>query len=415
MVIHVLIDVYPHPFKPYFDVQFEEWEKAGHQVTVFSTSCIPGIASPVEVRPVRTLRDHPLRRIGQVLEAFIRSPSRTFSVMKSGAGLREKIKLLVTDSQLDREMPDLFFVHNLAACLRFAYLKHVLPGIPLALYFHGGEIPGVPSIPVARSRPALEAPDIIFTNTRYSKSDAVRRGAHPGKIRCIPVGFRVQDYALPASRSYLEGGKVSLASVGRFSVEKGFDIALRALSEFKKKNPWDFRYTMIGNGPEMENLKKLVETLDLAEHVEFTGYLDAAEVARHLSRTDVLILPSVPAGNCEENQACVMQEAMLMGAVVIASDLGGVAESIPDAMKPYLFRPGDVDQLCRKMAELLSCGAETIGKLGTVGREFVLSNYDSRIVNAKLLAEAKEIGQGASFDGASPEEGDQQIGNHHAF
>jgi glycosyltransferase involved in cell wall biosynthesis len=180
-------------------------------------------------------------------------------------------------------------------------------------------------------------------------------------------------------------------SVGRVSLEKGFDTAIRALSELHRRGTVDFEYTLIGDGPEMANIRRIVQECGLESLVRFTGALAMHEVVKALSDSDVLVLSSVPRNTWKENQACVMQEAMLMGTVVVASDIGGVAESIPEEMRSLLFPPGEQQPLTDNIERLLRTGATALRELGRAGRNFVMRKYDVRELNAQILTVLLEV------------------------
>jgi glycosyltransferase involved in cell wall biosynthesis len=63
-----------------------------------------------------------------------------------------------------------------------------------------------------------------------------------------------------------------------------------------------------------------------------------AEMEGVLKESDLLIFPSI----WEENSPSILREAAAMGLPVIASDLAGVREIVPDAA---LFPVGDVESL----------------------------------------------------------------------
>ncbi len=390
MQICVLVDVYPHPFKPYFDVQFEEWQRAGHDLSVFSFARIPHASSPVTVTTLQTLRDAPVSLALRILGRFLTAPLRSLRVLTATGSPFEALKLLALDAQLPRKAPDVFFLHNLAAGARVWYLKRVFPQVPKGLYYHGGEIPGVAAIAPALSRRALGGIDLVFTNTRASAQESVERGARPDQVRIVPVGFRFTDYPWLADRAYQPDGKFRIVSVGRVALEKGFDIAIRALSDLRRRGTIDFEYTLIGDGPEMANIRRVVRDCGLEPHVRFTGALPVEGVVKALRDADVLVLSSVPRNTWQENQACVMQEARLMGAVVVAADLGGVSESIPDEMRHLLFVPGDARQLTDNIERLLRAGAAHLRELGRTGRNFVLRKYDVRELNERILTTLRE-------------------------
>jgi colanic acid/amylovoran biosynthesis glycosyltransferase len=391
MQIRVLVDVYPHPFKPYFDVQFEEWQRAGHEVSVFSLARIPGASSPVSVTTVKSLREAPAALSARILARCISAPLRSLRVAIAAGSLLEGIKLLALDAQLPLATPDVFFVHNLAAAARFWYLKRIFRRVPVGLYYHGGEIPGVAAISQEQSARALAGIDVVLTNTRSSAQETLGRGARPEQIRILPVGFRLEDYPWQENRPYRPDGFFRIVSVGRVAPEKGFDVAIRALGELRRRGTVEFEYTLIGDGPEMANIRHVVRECGLESLVRFTGALPITEVVKALSDADVLVLSSVPRNTWSENQACVMQEAMLMGAVVVAADTGGVPESIPQEMRQFMFAPGEQQQLADSIERLLQGGAMALRELGRIGRDFVLRNYDVRALNARILATLGEV------------------------
>jgi glycosyltransferase involved in cell wall biosynthesis len=391
MQIRVLVDVYPHPFKPYFDVQFEEWRRAGHDLGVFSLARIPGAISPVSVTTVKSLREAPLTLTLRGLARFIGAPLRSLKLAKAAGSLLEGVKLLALDAQLPLTAPDVFFMHNLAAGARVWYLKRVFPRVPIGLYYHGGEIPGVAAITREQAGRALQGTDLVLTNTQSSAGEIVERGARADQIRIVPVGFRLEDYPWLENRAYQPNGRFRIVSVGRVAPEKGFDVAIRALSELHRRGTVDFEYTLIGDGPEMANIRRVVQECGIESLVRFTGALPITEVVKALSNADVLILPSVPRHTWRENQACVMQEAMLMGTVVVAADIGGVSESIPEEMRKFLFPPGEQQPLTDSIERLLRTGATALRELGRVGRNFVIRKYDVRELNARILTVLHEV------------------------
>jgi glycosyltransferase involved in cell wall biosynthesis len=380
--IHAFVDVYPHPFKPYFDAQFRNWIDSGHELRVTSLARETAPA-PLDVQTVATLRTAPLTVCARILLAALTRPRRSLRAFLYGRTFAERLKVLVRDAQLPRSKPDVMLVHNLASATRFAYLKRVFPDVPLVAYYHGGELPGVPAVPDVESKRALACYDLVFSNTQFSIDDAIRRGAL--RTHRIPVGLRLSAYTRPAPKVYRAGGVLRLAAIGRASREKGFDIALRALAQLCASGVCNFTFTLIGSGPELPALKKLAADLNLTSRVRFLGTVPNAEIQRHMTDADALLLTSVPANTWEENQACVMQEAMLMGAIVIASDLGGVGESIPPEMRGFMFKPGQQEQLVAQILSLMKLSDSAIHELANAGHKFVTENYDSMKIDAELI------------------------------
>lgn len=387
MRIDVFFDVYPHPAKPYFEAQLAEWQRQGHQLRLFSFGQIPGATTAFPITFVHTLRERPVRLLAKILWRAMTHPARTWRIARCGRRPLQIAKLLATDAQLPTQPPDVHFVHNLATAVRFSYLRYAAPRTRLAIYYHGGEIPGVRQIPFAESSEALGRAHVVFSNTRASVAEAVARGAATERTAAIPVGFPLAQFVVPVDRCYLPGNHWRFVCIGRMAPEKGFDVAIQAFAALRQHMP-SFTATFIGSGPELERLRRLADALRLGDTIQFLGHISFDKLIPLLAQFDALIHSSRPiaGSNCSETQASVMQEAMLMHTVVVASDLGGVRESLPTALHQYLYPPGSINELLKRLIFLTTCNAEALRTLGETARRFVIDNYDIRKVNKRLLA-----------------------------
>lgn len=94
---------------------------------------------------------------------------------------------------------------------------------------------------------------------------------------------------------FSEGAKsyetIKFISVSRLLDWKNIDMVLNELS-ILKKDDIKFRYEIVGDGPELEKLRKLTKDLNLEKEVNFLGYLEKSEVRNRLINASVFILPS---------------------------------------------------------------------------------------------------------------------------
>jgi glycosyltransferase involved in cell wall biosynthesis len=103
-----------------------------------------------------------------------------------------------------------------------------------------------------------------------------------------------------------------VVQVGRLSIQKGQDRALRALASLADRS---VRLRFVGEGPQRVALEQLAIELGVRDRVEYAGSVDPRP---HLRCADVVILPSR-----WEGMSLVLLEAMAVGAPVIASSCGG--------------------------------------------------------------------------------------------
>lgn len=386
MRIDVFFDAFPHPAKPNLETQLLEWQRQGHQIRVYSLARIGRASSAFPVSVIQKLRQRPVRLSLGTMWRFFTRPRRALRIWAHRHSLRNAAQLLVRDAQLSSDPPDVYFIHNLTAAVSFSYLRNAVPTVPLAVYYHGGELPGVPQIAPEAARRALQCADMVFSNTQASINEVIARGAAPGRTSCAPTSFALERFPRPDRRDYLPRNRWRFVCVGRLAPEKGFDVALRAFAELHQHTS-AFDVTFIGNGPEYENLKDLTNQLKLQDSVRFLGHVDSQRLIPLLADFDAFVLSSRPiaGSNWSETQAAVMQEAMLMGTVVIASDLGGVRESLPSVLHPYLYAPGSTAELLMRLLSITSIQTTELQTLSESARQFVIENYDIRKVNKRLL------------------------------
>ena len=137
-----------------------------------------------------------------------------------------------------------------------------------------------------------------------------------------------------------------LVFLGRLVSDKGGDLLLHALHRLVTRGLRP-KLTIIGDGPERTALEQLSACLELQDQIEFAGAPPNDQVAKLLTRHEILVVPSV----WQESFGVVALEGAAAGCVVLGSDGGG----LPEAIGPsgITFRRGDVDDLTDKIEELL--------------------------------------------------------------
>lgn len=407
MKILAIAEHFPSPYKPYHFTQFAEFVAAGHELTAAAFGRHPGPPDAPEesvpfVRQTRylpsTLKD--LLRLGPtLLGTVLRQPIATLKQVSRAMRYPDSFKRRVLNAcraiLLPATAPDFCIVHNLRAVLNVQFLKQLYPNAVVSAYYHGGELPGVPIPTESESRRAFRSVDIVFTNTEYSRRHAVSRGADPRSVVISQVGFDLGAFPDPADRGYRQGGRLNILMAGRLGEEKGFSYGLQAFKRLLDEDACDAIVRIAGDGPKAAELRKFVADHGLTERVEFMGRLDQERLRAAYRQADIFLLPSVPHGTWEENQACVIQEALMMRSVAAISRTGGVAESTAPAMLPYAFDVADVAGMTDSLRRLARLPVSELQELGEQGRRFVERRYDIRILNREVLDIARSWREGA--------------------
>ena len=402
MRILAVVRNYPIPFKPYYDTQFTDLVRGGHELQVWSHGPVPGPINE-KVRQVglesrtrtypSTIR-HAVRHLPAILRALVRSSRRAAAAWRVGwrAGLggsgnwRTRFAAACRAVLVSSTDPEFILIHGTMPGVEFHWVKRLFPDVPVALYYHGGEPPTVEPLDDRLARAAFRSVDAVFTNTRFSRDHAISRGCPPTRIHILPVGFDLDDFRPVPDRVYRRGGKLRLLSAGRMSEEKGFIHALEAVELLIKDSPDVLvEYALTGDGYYRPRLEEFVRERGLDSHVRFLGVLTTNQLLDEMRQADVLLLPSIQVGNWVENQACAVQEAMLLETLVVVSRTGGVPESVAPEFTDFIHDERDPRGLAQSIEAILSLDERQLSEMGRNGRRFVMEHYDIRALNRRMI------------------------------
>jgi glycogen(starch) synthase len=135
----------------------------------------------------------------------------------------------------------------------------------------------------------------------------------------IPNPYRDDLFrALPATAR-----NKTLVFVGRLVSDKGVDLLLRALGRLRREG-LEPDLTVVGTGPEAENLSALSRELALQYQISFAGQKTGEELVHLLNRHRIMVIPS----RWAEPFGVVALEGIACGCAIIGSEAGGLKEAI---------------------------------------------------------------------------------------
>ena len=157
----------------------------------------------------------------------------------------------------------------------------------------------------------------IHTGEYFAKQ-VLKWGAHKDKIRVIHNGVDVERFNTDVE-PILKSDVPIVLTARRLVKKNGIDYLVRAMKDVLHTN--QCRLIILGRGPECANLKRLVFSLGIEEHVNFIRAIPHDEMPGYIAAADVVVVPSII-----EASSLFMLEAMAMGTAVVATDAGGLPE-----------------------------------------------------------------------------------------
>jgi len=157
-------------------------------------------------------------------------------------------------------------------------------------------------------------------------------------------------------------GPPTVTFAGRLTAEKGPDVLVRAFALVRERVP-NARLSIAGAGPAEPALRALVHELGMDEAVVLHGQLGGDALGRTLDRGWVHAVPS----RWPEPFGLTATEAMMRGTAVVASEIGGLAESVVHETTGLRVPAGDELALADALTRVLA-DRDFAERLGEAGR-----------------------------------------------
>ena len=121
------------------------------------------------------------------------------------------------------------------------------------------------------------------------------------------------------------------------------ELALKAFAQASIE--WtEWRFTIIGGGPDAPRLKSMVLELGIGDRVEFTGQVPLERTHELLSQSDVFVFTSI-----RDTSGSVNLEAMANGLPIVCISHQGVGD-ITDPSCALRVPPGGIEETIRNLA-----------------------------------------------------------------
>ena len=143
---------------------------------------------------------------------------------------------------------------------------------------------------------------------------------------------------------FAEKDEVIITHISNFRKVKRVDDVIRIFEGVQQQ--LSAKLLMVGDGPELHQVKNLARELGISDKVFFLG--KSKRIEQITSISDVFLLPSET-----ESFGLVALEAMASGVAVISSNVGGLPEVNKDGVTGFLNEVGDIEGMIASVLTIL--------------------------------------------------------------
>ena len=224
-----------------------------------------------------------------------------------------KIKLIIADSWKSLELGIDFF-----------NLKNI-PSICLA---HGNDLIPDNEKKGNRMKITLSKANSIICNSSFTTGLVKKLLPNNENINFIYPG--ANDLRNKISDNFINiKGKPVLITLSRLEKRKGHESILIAVKELVSKFP-NLTYIIAGDGPEKQNLQKIIKQYSLESNVSLVGFVNDEQKKYLFENSDLMVMPTLNEVKSRsiEGFGIAYLEAAFFGIPSIASDVGGTKEAV---------------------------------------------------------------------------------------
>jgi glycosyltransferase involved in cell wall biosynthesis len=167
------------------------------------------------------------------------------------------------------------------------------------------------------------------------------RGANGERVHVLPNAIDPDRFRSRSPKKSLRArldleGSIVIGHVGLFYRWDRLDVLIEIMKSIRDRHR-GIKVLLVGDGPEMENLKQTARGSGMDNAVIFTGPVHRDDVPAYIDAMDICVLPD----SNEFGSPIALFEFMAMGKPCVAPDLGPMRDVIDDNVTGILFHHGD--------------------------------------------------------------------------
>ncbi|MCD2255113.1 glycosyltransferase [Lactobacillus sp. CC-MHH1034] len=219
---------------------------------------------------------------------------------------------------------------------------------------------------------ALKKAKHLYLITNYFHDELIGYGIPETKM--TPIFNAINFFDGPVAKKEHEA--FNILNVARVVVVKNQALLLRALAKVN----FDYRLTVLGNGPLEADLKQLAQELGIAKKVNIAGFTE--DPTPYYEASDLFVLPST-----SEGFPTVLLEAANYELPSIATNVGSDEEVIPNEDTGWIFKSEDEAQLVKDLNQAYQEYEQgTLTQRGQVFKTFASSHFSVTHLAQKMIA-----------------------------
>lgn len=244
--------------------------------------------------------------------------------------------------------------------------------------------------------------DHILCVSRVLADEARQRGAGNERVHVLPNAIDPNRFRSPGREHALRSrlgidDSIVIGHVGLFYRWDRLDTLIEVVRSLRDRRP-EIKILLVGDGPEMENLRRTAFRLGMNREVIFSGPVPRDDVPAYIDAMDICVLPDSNAFG----SPIALFEFMAMGKPCVVPDLGPMRDVIEEGATGMMFPQGNRSALGEVLLRLVE-DPSLRSQIGSRAKQIVFERHtwkaNARFVvqlalgecSAKTFAQMKQV------------------------
>lgn len=404
MRIAFIVDRFPKISETFILNQITGLINQGHDIDIYAdwiqdpNAAHPDVICYGLLNQARFLSEHRFVRICQkvilLIQSIFKSPSifRQLSFFFRPPQYFESFRIFYSAAPFFQRKAsyDIIHCHYGQNGLKGALLRRagIIRG-KLVTTFHGFDISGYIDQHGHRIyNPLFSTGDLFLPISERWRNRLVELGCNEKQILVHRMGVDCDRFAF-SPRKRNPNGSITVVTIARLVEKKGVEYGIKAIAKIVK-NHKKLQYIIIGGGPLLKSMRRLIRSLRVEDTVKLLGRKRQQEVIEILNKSHILIAPSVTGrdGN-QEGIPVSLMEAMATGMPVVSTQYSGINELVENGVTGFLVPERDIDSLVNRTSYLIA-HPDICLQMGLAARAHIVKYFNIHKLNNRLT----EIYQG---------------------
>lgn len=225
----------------------------------------------------------------------------------------------------------------------------------------------------------------ILCVSRVLALEALQRGAGSERVHVLPNAIDPNRFRSLGPEEVLRSrlglkGSIVIGHVGLFYRWDRLDALIEVVKSIRERHR-NIKVLLVGDGPEMENLRQTAFRLGMEREVIFSGPVPRDDVPAYIDAMDICVLPDSNAFG----SPIALFEFMAMGKSCVVPDLGPMRDVMDDHATGILFPHGDYSALGKALLQLVE-DSSLRNQIGARAKQIVFERH-TWAANARFVVQ----------------------------